>query len=150
MIAMIIILYTWFGEWGLVGILLWEIPFAALGGLLFLRMFGLNFSISAAAGGIVLIGVTFLTGMMLISEWVQLGDAWSALREKGKSILLSNGVAIIGLIPAAFSHGIGSETAKPFAVMILGGLMSSLALSLTVLPAFMSLQGREFNSKTQN
>ena len=138
MIAMIIILYTWFGSWGLVQILLWEIPFAAVGGLLFLRLFELNFSISAAAGGIVLIGVTFLTGMMMISEWVALGDVWKTLREKGKGVLLSNGVAIIGLIPAAFSHGIGSETAKPFAVMILGGLVSSLILSLIVLPVLMS------------
>lgn len=146
-IAMIIILYTWFGVWALVGILLWEIPFAALGGLLAIRLLGLNFSISAAAGGIVLIGVTFLTGMMLISEWVQVRDPWLALQKKGKSVLLSNGVAIIGLVPAAFSHGIGSETAKPFAVMILGGLLSSLILSLTVLPALMALQKPK--SKTQ-
>ncbi len=145
--AMVILLHAWFGSWVMVGALLWEIPFAAIGGLLFLRLFGLNFSISAAAGGIILIGVTFLTGMMLISEWMKSGNAWIALREKGKSILLSNGVAIIGLIPAAFSHGIGSETAKPFAVMILGGLSSSLILSLVVLPAYLSLQSGKFEAK---
>jgi cobalt-zinc-cadmium resistance protein CzcA len=109
------------------------------GGLLLVKAFGLNFSISAAAGAIVLIGVTFLTGMMLISEWARVGDVWIALREKGRSIILSNVVAIIGLLPAAFSKGMGSETAKPFAVMILGGLTSSLLLSLLVLPALISL-----------
>jgi cobalt-zinc-cadmium resistance protein CzcA len=52
-------------------------------------------------------------------------------------MILSSGVAMIGLIPAAFSHGIGSETAKPFAVTILGGLFTSLLLSLLVLPAIL-------------
>jgi len=46
-------------------------------------------------------------------------------------------VAIIGLMPASFSHGMGSETARPFAVMIMGGLITSLFLSLTLLPAFL-------------
>lgn len=134
-IAIIIILFSWFGSWMSVFYILWEIPFAAVGGLLFLRLFGLNFSISAAAGAIVLVGVTILTGMMLISEWVHQGDIYRALKEKGKSILISSGVAIIGLIPAAFSNGIGSETAKPFAVIILGGLLTSLIFSLVILPA---------------
>ncbi|MGZ3743370.1 MAG: efflux RND transporter permease subunit, partial [Pseudobdellovibrionaceae bacterium] len=138
MLTMVVLLYTWFGQWSYVGYLLWQIPFSSLGGFLFLKLFGLNFSISAAAGAIVLIGVTFLTGMMLISEWIQCGDIWHALKEKGRSIIISNGVAIIGLVPAAFSQGIGSETAKPFAVMILGGLTSSLILSLLVLPALIS------------
>ena len=147
-LAMVVLLFTWFGNWISVSFLLWEIPFAAIGGLLFLRIFGLNFSISAAAGGIVLIGVTFLTGMMLISEWIYQKDVWAALKEKGRSILISNGVAIIGLIPAAFSHGIGSETAKPFAVMILGGLVSSLALSLVVLPAIIHASGYAVHKET--
>ena len=140
LLTMVILLFTWFGSWACVGYLLWEIPFSAVGGFLFLRLFGLNFSISAAAGGIVLMGVSFLTGMMLISEWKNHGNVWAALQEKGKGILISNGVAIIGLVPAAFSHGIGSETARPFAVMILGGLVSSLVLSLVALPAIISKQ----------
>lgn len=138
MLTMIILLFTWFRRWSVVGLLLWQIPFGAFGGFLFLRLFRLNFSISAAAGAIVLIGVTLLTGMMFLSEWLQHKSAWTALREKGRSIILSNGVAIIGLIPAAFSGGIGSETAKPFAVMILGGLISSLLLTLWVFPALVS------------
>ncbi|MGE5084879.1 MAG: efflux RND transporter permease subunit [Bacillota bacterium] len=139
LLAMVVLLFSWFKDWKKVGYLLWEIPFAGAGGILFIRLFGLNFSISAAAGGVVLIGVTFLTGMMFITEFSKTGDAWKALSEKGKSILLSNGVAIIGLVPAAFSTGIGSETAKPFAVMILGGLVSSLILSLTLLPGLVAV-----------
>ncbi len=138
LLAMVVLLYSWFKNWMKVAFLMWEIPFAASGGLLFVRLFGLNFSISAAAGGIVLIGITFLTGMMLISELERTHNIWTALKEKGKSIVLSNSVAIIGLIPAAFSQGMGSETAKPFAVMILGGLIASLVLSLILLPALVS------------
>jgi len=138
-LGMIIVLQTWFGNWQNVGLLLWEVPFSAIGGLAALRLMGLNLSISAAAGAIVLIGVSFLTGMMLIYEWNHTRDTWVALKHEGRGILLSSGVAIVGLIPAAFSHGIGAETAKPFAVMILGGLISSLVLSLTILPSFLSL-----------
>ena len=142
LLAMIVLLYSWFKDWLKVFFLLWEIPFAATGGLLFIRMFGLNFSISAAAGGIVLLGITFLTGMMLISELAQTQNVWRALKEKSKSIILSSSVAIIGLTPAAFSQGIGSETAKPFAVMILGGLISSLILSLILLPALLATSSK--------
>lgn len=138
LLAIVVMLMTWFDNWKVVGLLLWEIPFALLGGLAALRMTGLNLSISAAAGGIVLVGVSFLTGMMLIAEWRHVKDPWAALKEKCRSILVSSGVAIIGLVPAAASHGIGSETARPFAVMILGGLITSLALTLTALPAFMA------------
>jgi cobalt-zinc-cadmium resistance protein CzcA len=147
LLAMIVLLMTWFDNWKVVGLILWEIPFSLLGGLAGLRMVGLNLSISAAAGGIVLVGVSFLTGMMLIAEWRHTRDPWAALKEKCRSILVSSGVAIIGLVPAAFSHGIGSETARPFAVMILGGLITSLVLTLTALPAFMaSIQSNQRNS----
>jgi cobalt-zinc-cadmium resistance protein CzcA len=136
-LAMLIILYTWFGNWSSAGYLLWEVPFSAAGGLAALSLAGLNLSISAAAGGIVLIGVSFLTGMMLISEWIRQGSVSGALKHAGHGIVLSSGVAIVGLIPAAFSHGMGSETARPFAVMIIGGLSSSLLFTLTILPALL-------------
>lgn len=106
---MIVILYSWFKDWGLVGYTLWEVPFSLVGSLALLKVFGLNLSISAAAGIIVVIGVSFLTGIMLIS---------------------------------AFSTGIGSETAKPFAVSILGGLVTSLLLTLLFLPALLSQKRR--------
>lgn len=134
-LIIVIILYSWFGSWRTVGYILWEIPFAAVGGFAALRMMGLRLSISAAAGAIVLIGVSFLTGMMLISGWLHSRSAPQALKKEGKGILLSSAVAIVGLIPAAFSHGIGAETARPFAVMILGGLITSLTFTLTILPA---------------
>jgi heavy metal efflux system protein len=132
--AIIILLHTWFNNWTLVQLLLLEIPFGVIGCLTGLALWRLNLSISAAAGVIVLIGISLLTGMMYISDWVKTQDAWASLNNKGLSILVSSGVAIIGLIPAAFSTGIGSETAKPFAVAILCGLISSLFFTLTLLP----------------
>lgn len=120
------------------GLVLWEVPFSIAGGLLALRLTGLNLSISAAAGGMVLIGVSLLTRMMLLQGWLHHRNTWAAMREEGRGILLSCGVAIVGLIPAAVSRGIGAQTARPFAVMILGGLTSSLLLTLFVLPALLA------------
>lgn len=138
LVAMIIILYSWFNNWRHVALIFWQIPFGLLGGMGLLKMMGINLSVSAAAGGIVLIGVSFLSGIMLLNEWIHFKSIWPALKEKSQSIIVSNGVAIVGLIPAAFSHGIGSETARPFAVMILGGLITSLILTLTVFPALLA------------
>lgn len=132
--AIIILLHTWFNNWLLVQLLLLEIPFGVVGCLSGLAIWRLNLSISAAAGVIVLIGISLLTGMMYISDWIKTQNAWQSLNNKGLSILVSSGVAIIGLIPAAFSTGIGSETAKPFAVAILCGLISSLFFTLVLLP----------------
>jgi len=144
--AMIIILHTWFKRWRVVGLLLWEAPFALVGGLAALHTAGIYLSISAVVGGIVLIGVSLLTGMMLLSGWLHYGSAWTALENEGRGILLSSGVAIVGLVPASFSHGIGSEIARPFAVMIVGGLLSSLLFTLTLLPALLTQSPTTENS----
>lgn len=138
LIAIMILLHAWFGSWKLVWLSLWQFPFALLGGLGFLKIFGLNLSISAAAGIIVLLGVTLLTGIMVLTVWLRVNDAWKAIEESLKGVLLSSGVAIVGLIPAALSHGIGAETGKPFAVSILGGLITSLFFTLFLFPAILS------------
>lgn len=132
--VIVIILQTWFGSWGLAGLALLELPFGVIGSLIGLFLWRLNLSISAAAGVVVLLGISLLTGMMFLTDWIETRDAFLTLKRKGLSIVLSNGVAIIGLVPAAFSNGIGAETAKPFAVAILCGLVSSLVLTLVLLP----------------
>lgn len=143
LLGIIIMLHAWFRSWSNVAWVLCEIPFSLLGGFLFLKMFGLNLSVSAAVGAIVLVGVSFLTAMMLISgieaERSKSKDqpVQNGLKAKAFGVLLSSSVAIIGLVPASLSRGIGSETAKPFAVMIMGGLVTSLLLTLTLLPALM-------------
>lgn len=143
LLAIIILLYSWFHKWQPVALVLCEIPMSLIGGFALLRAFQLNLSVSAAVGAIVLVGVSFLAGLMLVSAYRNACErrdeapASTALKEKSFGILLSSMVAIIGLVPATLSTGIGSETAKPFAVMILGGLCTSLLFTLTLLPALM-------------
>lgn len=132
--VILLILRSWFGVWGTAFQLLWEVPFSLTGALISLKLLGLNLSISAAAGGIVLCGVSFLTGMMILTEFIKSGSAVKAIKEKGFGIIVSNAVAIFGLMPAAFSSGVGAEISRPFAVMIVGGLMTSLLFSLLFYP----------------
>lgn len=130
----VVLLFAWIQTWDLVFATLLQVPFCVLGAVVGLRMFGLSLSISAACGIIVVIGVSLLTGMMIIKKVKEGLSGSDAVTDSLKGVLLSNLVAIIGLIPAAFSSAIGSETAKPFAVAILIGLISSLICSLTIYP----------------
>jgi cobalt-zinc-cadmium resistance protein CzcA len=134
----LVLLRSWFGNWSRALQLLWQLPFSLFGGLLLLKLMGLNLSISAASGGIVLCGVAFLTGMMILTEFEVTNSAYTAIQNKGFGIILSNAVAIFGLIPAAASSGVGAEISKPFAVMIVGGLCSSLVMSLLFYPLIIS------------
>lgn len=129
-----LLVHAWYRDLTLTLILMWEIPFALVGSLLFLGMFGLNLSISAASGVVVVLGLALLNGMMFLEKFKFHFDAIRALKESGAGIILSALVAIAGLVPASLSHSIGSETAKPFAVAILGGLISSLILTIVFLP----------------
>lgn len=130
----VVLLFAWIQTWDLVCATLLQVPFCVVGALVGLRLFGLSLSISAACGIIVVIGVSLLTGMMIIKKVKEGLNGSEAVTDSLKGVLLSNLVAIIGLVPAAFSSAIGSETAKPFAVAILIGLISSLICSLTIYP----------------
>lgn len=131
-----LLILSWYQSFSLTCILFWEIPFALIGALLLLTIFGLNLSISAASGLVVVLGLALLNGMMYLEKYKVHFDAIKALKESGAGIVLSALVAIAGLVPASLSKSIGSETAKPFAVAILGGLISSLILTLILLPVF--------------
>jgi cobalt-zinc-cadmium resistance protein CzcA len=113
-----------------------------LGGLVALLLTGTNFSVSAGVGFLALFGVSVQTGVILISYI-------NELRAEGKSVdeaieqavdlrmrpmMMTALVATLGLLPAALSHGIGSDSQKPIAIVVVGGLISSLALSLFTLP----------------
>lgn len=131
-----LLVLSWYQNFSITMILFWEIPFALLGSLIFLKLFNLNLSISAASGLVVVLGLALLNGMMFLEKFKVHLDAVLALKESGAGIILSASVAIAGLVPAALSKSIGSETAKPFAVAILGGLITSLILTLVILPVF--------------
>jgi cobalt-zinc-cadmium resistance protein CzcA len=123
------------------------IPFAVAGGILGLTVAGLNFSISAAIGFISLFGVSAMDGILLISyirrNIDQGHDTEHAIVEAGETrmrqIFMTGLSACIGLVPAAFSNGIGSQVQQPLACVIVGGMLLSPICSLLVIPTFARL-----------
>ena len=123
------------------------IPFAACGGILGLYMFGLNFSVSAAVGFISLFGVSAMDGILLVSyirrrldegfgkDEAIIGSAQARMRQ----IFMTGFSACIGLVPAAFSTGIGSQVQQPLACVIVGGMLLSPICSLLVIPTLARL-----------
>jgi len=124
-----------------------NVPFALIGGILALHITGLNFSISAGIGFIALFGVCIQNGVILISVFRKNLDEKMMLHEaiyKGvisrvRPVVMTALMAAIGLLPAAISHGIGSETQKPLAIVVIGGLVTSTILTLLILPVIFSL-----------
>jgi cobalt-zinc-cadmium resistance protein CzcA len=119
------------------------IPFAIGGGLIALFVTGLPFSVSAAIGFISLFGVSVMNGILVLSYFNQLRQQGmgpvEAMREAAEKrmrpMLMTALSACIGLVPAAFSHGIGSEVQRPLATVVVGGMFLGPILLLVVVPA---------------
>jgi heavy metal efflux system protein len=141
-LVIFIILYTMFrsAKWAL--LILAVVAMAPIGGLLALLATGTYFSVSSGIGFLALFGVSVQTGVIML-EYI------NQLRAKGHSILdaaiegaalrlrpimMTSLVATFGLVPAAFSHAIGSDSQRPFAIVIVGGLVTALLLSIVLLP----------------
>lgn len=124
-----------------------NVPFALIGGILALHITGFNFSISAGIGFIALFGVCIQNGVILISvfrknldEKMHLDEAiYSGVISRVRPVVMTALMAAIGLLPAAISHGIGSETQKPLAIVVIGGLVTSTILTLLILPVIFSI-----------
>ena len=120
-----------------------NLPFAIIGGTLALYLWQTNFNISAAVGYITIFGISVLNGVVLVSSIRQALAEGRALPDavvqgceiRFRPIIVSAIVAVVGFLPAALSHGIGSEIQRPLARVVIGGLISSTALTLLVLPA---------------
>jgi heavy metal efflux system protein len=119
-----------------------NLPFALIGGIVSLWITGEYLSVPASVGFINLFGVAVLNGIVLVSYINQLrsegrGDHEAIVRGcllRLRPVLMTALVAMLGLIPLALSHGIGSEVQRPLAVVVIGGLVSSTLLTLIVLP----------------
>jgi cobalt-zinc-cadmium resistance protein CzcA len=124
-------------------LILLNVPFALIGGILALLFTGIPLSVSAAIGFIALFGQAVLNGVVMVSYFNQLREKGASAFEavvKGASmrlrtVLMTALLAMLGLLPMALSHGIGSETQRPLAVVIIGGLVSATLLTLLVLPS---------------
>jgi len=146
------ILFVLFGNVKDAGLVLVNVPFATIGGILSLLITHTNFSISAGMGFIALFGICIQNGVILISVFKQnLKDNMpldvsikEGVLSRVRPVLMTALMAAIGLIPAALSTGIGSETQKPLAIVVIGGLISSVLLTMFIFPLvfFYSYKGK--------
>ena len=124
-------------------LILMNVPFAMIGGILILLATGINLSVSAAVGFIALFGIAVQNGVILVSQLNKLRREGQSLHDaivngsvsRLRPVVMTAMMAMLGLFPAALSTSVGSETAKPFAVVIIGGLLTATILTLTLLPA---------------
>jgi len=137
-----IILYSMFRSMKWAFLILTNVAMARIGGLLALLITGTNFSVSSGVGFLALFGVSVQTGVIMVEYINQLRARGYAIEEAAaegavlrlRPILMTMLVATLGLLPAALSHGIGSDSQRPFAIVIVGGLISDLVMSIMLLP----------------
>ncbi|WP_295767409.1 CusA/CzcA family heavy metal efflux RND transporter [uncultured Mucilaginibacter sp.] len=142
LVVIFLILFSMFGNAKDAILVILNVPFALIGGILALHITGINFSISAGIGFIALFGVCIQNGVILISvfrknieEGMHLDDAiLKGVISRVRPVVMTALMAAIGLMPAAISTGIGSETQKPLAIVVIGGLVTSTILTLLILP----------------
>ncbi|MGF6967200.1 cobalt-zinc-cadmium resistance protein CzcA [Paraburkholderia sp. WC7.3g] len=138
-----VLLYLMFDSVSLAALIFFNVPFAAIGGILALWTRGLPFSISAAVGFIALFGIAVLNGVVLVSYIVEkrasgLGAveaARQAALTRLRPVLMTATVASLGFLPMAFSTSSGAEVQRPLATVVIGGLVSATLLTLLVLPS---------------
>jgi cobalt-zinc-cadmium resistance protein CzcA len=141
-LVIFIILYSMFRsvKWALV--VLSVVAMARIGGLLALLITGTNFSVSSGVGFLALFGVSVQTGVIMLEYINQLRARGHAIVDAAvegavlrlRPIMMTMLVATVGLVPAALSHAIGSDSQRPFAIVVVGGLIADLLLSVFILP----------------
>ena len=137
-----IILFILFSNARDAGLVLLNVPFAAVGGIAALLITGFNFSISAGIGFIALFGICIQNGVIMISDIkanLKLGSPLQEATKEGvrsriRPVIMTAAMAAIGLLPAAMSHGIGSESQRPLAIVIIGGLIGATFFALFIFP----------------
>lgn len=148
MLLIYLILLAAFGSHKNAFLIMCGVPLAGLGGVSALLLTGTYFSVSAAVGFIAVSGVAVQNGVILISHINHLrineklsvfNAAYQGALDRMRPVLMTATVAMLGLLPAATSNGIGAQSQKPFAIVIIGGLLSATALTLVVLPALYTM-----------
>jgi heavy metal efflux system protein len=137
-----IILYTMFNSFKWASLILVNIAIAPIGGVLALLITGTNFSVSSGVGFLALFGVSVQTGVIMLEYINQLRARRYSIEDAAvegavlrlRPIMMTMLVATLGLLPAALSHAIGSDSQRPFAIVIVGGLIAALVMSIFLLP----------------
>jgi len=136
------ILYTMFSSFKWILLILANVAMAPIGGLLALLFTGTHFSVSSGVGFLALFGVSVQTGVIMLEYINQLRARGEAIEnaaingsvQRLRPIMMTMLVASVGLLPAALSRGIGSDSQRPFAIVIVGGLVAALILGIFLLP----------------
>ncbi len=132
------------------------VPFTLVGGILGLALAGLHLSISAAVGFIAVAGISVQNGVIMVERFLEALREGASLEqavvdgavERLRPIVMTALMAGLGLLPAALSHGIGSETQRPFAVVIVGGIVSATVFTLLLLPLLYSLAAEKLTNRS--
>ena len=136
------ILYAMFGSFKWALLILCNVAIAPVGGLVALLLSGTHFSVSSGVGFLALFGVSVQTGIIMLEYINQMRVNGYSVKDAAvegavlrlRPIMMTMLVATLGLLPAALSHGIGSDSQRPFAIVIVGGLVGALAMSVFLLP----------------
>lgn len=147
------LLFFTFGSAKYAGLVMMNVPFSLVGGIVFLYLRGINLSVSAAVGFISLFGVAVMSGVLVISEINRRRRVQPELPVKQaiiegslaqmRPVLMMIVVALLGMVPAARAAGVGSDVQRPLATVVVGGLLSTLLLTLLALPALYALAVRQ-------
>jgi len=158
LLLIFLILFVMFGNIKDAGIVLLNVPFAIIGGIAALLITGTNFSISAGIGFIALFGICIQNGVILIAVFKSNLQnmrkqhytihtlqkvIMDGVRSRVRPVVMTAMMAAIGLLPAATSHGIGSETSRPLAIVVIGGLITATVLTLLVFLLFFYISNRK-------
>jgi heavy metal efflux system protein len=157
LVLIFILLFVTFGNPLDSGLVLLNVPFALIGGILALHITGTVFSISAGIGFIALFGICIQNGVILISVFKQnlhqkiplVQAIKDGVNSRIRPVVMTALMAAIGLLPAAVSTGIGSETQKPLAIVVIGGLISSSILTLLIFPLIVEIFYRWSHKRAQ-
>mgnify|MGYP000564783543 CR=1 FL=1 len=151
LLLIFVLLFDAFSSLKMAALILVNVPLALIGGFVALFAFSIPLSVSAAIGFIALSGQAVLNGVVMLSVFQQLRNAGHSVLEAAKigsmqrlrTVLMTALLAALGLLPMALSHDIGSETQRPLAIVVIGGLFTATLLTLVVLPAlYVSWFGR--------
>ncbi|HEX4850813.1 MAG TPA: efflux RND transporter permease subunit, partial [Puia sp.] len=160
LLLIFLLLFIMFGNLKDAGLVFLNVPFAVVGGVFALLISGTNFSISAGIGFIALFGICILEGVLLISafkhnlERIKGDNPLFIAVKRGvnsliRPVLMTALMATIGLLPAALSTGIGSESSRPLARVVIGGLICATIFSLLIFPVVFFLAYKKVDTKHQ-
>ena len=150
-LVIFLILYTMFRSFKWASLILANVALAGIGGSFALFFTGTNFSVSSGVGFLALFGVSVQTGVIMLEYINQLRARGNTIENSAiegavlrlRPIMMTMLVATLGLLPAALSHAIGSDSQRPFAIVIVGGLIVNLVMSIFILPTLYVWFARE-------